>query len=320
MRLQKKEINRIIILGLIATVVVGCGIYFIRGPYNPFTKSVFSANNTYPKLVYQINKGDHWGQLKGPLQVLAYKGRLIISDTGNSRVLVFNLKGKFLFELEQKSTKENRKLRFPYGLAADGKGNIYVADPEVGKILIFNYMGKFIYEFQQDKNYVEKPAGIYIKSNRVYVTDIGLHKVFVFNEKGKLLFTLGSGKAGNSNDDFYYPNGVTVNADGKIYVSDSMNNRVQIFNKEGKYLETIGGDDSKLLNPRGVALDSQGNLYVACPLNSSIKVFDKDNLFLYEMSKDKKYFFKLPTGVYIDSNDNIYISDKEKYQVQVFKR
>lgn len=320
MRLQKKEITQTMVLALIATVIVGSGIYFLRETYNFTAQNKSPVKNSYPRFVYRINKGKEWGQLKDPLQVLAYKGRLIISDTGNSRVLVLNLKGEFIFELEAKTAKINRKIHFPYGLAADGKGNIYVADPEVGNVLIFNYLGKFVSEFHQEKKYLIKPAGIYIKSNRIYITDIGLHKVFVFNEKGKLLFTLGSGKVGNSNDEFYYPNGVTVNADGKIYVSDSMNNRVQIFNKEGKYLDTIGGDDSKVLNPRGVALDSQDNLYVASPLNGSIEVFDRDNLFLFEMGKDKRYFFKLPTGVYIDSNDNIYISDKENNQVQVFKR
>lgn len=318
--MQKNEITRTIILGVIATVIVGGGIYFYSGRYNSANKIGAPAKNNYPRLVYEINKGSQWGQLNGPMQVLAYKGRLFISDTGNSRVLVFNLKGKFLFELEQQVIKEKRKLHFPYGLAADGKGNIYVADPEVGKVLIFNYLGKYISDFHQEQKYLVKPAGIFIKSNRIYVSDIGLHKVLVFDNSGKLQFSIGSGKIGSSNNDLYYPNGVTVNADGQIYISDSMNNRVQIFSKEGKYLETIGGDESKLLNPRRVALDSAENIYVASPLNSSIKVFDKDNLFLFEMNKDKKYSFKIPTDIYIDGNDNIYIADKENNQVQVLKR
>lgn len=321
---DKIKLRYRIVLGAMIFVLAGIGIFY--GIINLKKKedvysSPASKGTLYPNYILHIEQGQPWGKLKEPMQALANRGRMYIADTGNARVLVFDMKGKYLFELEEKEKKEKRRLQYPYGLAVDGRGYIYVADPLAGKVMIFNYFGHFVKYLNADNKFIVKPAGVFVQQDRIYVSDIGVHKVYVFNKQGKLLFGLGSGNPGNSKNDLCYPNGVIADSKGKIYISDTMNNRVQIFSKDGKYLETIGGDeDLTLINPRGIALDSGGNIFVANTLDNNIKVFDQDGLFLFEMNRDKNYSLNLPVDVSIDGFANIYVTDKSNNQILVFKR
>lgn len=317
---KKIQYGQMIVLSILVIAIIGMGALLLTKKQGQAIYTTNPRESSYPRYILSIKNGKSWGALKEPSQVLTYKGRLYISDSGNSRVLVFDLKGKFLFELEGSLQKDSRKLRYPYGLAADGGGHVYVADPAIGKVLIFNYLGNYVGTFAQNSKIV-KPAGIFFQNNRFYISDIILNKVLVFDKRGKYLFSIGSGNPGNSSGDLYYPNAVAVDENGKIFVSDSMNNRVQIFDKTGRYIETLSGvEETKLSNPRGIALDSNDNIYVAATMGNSIKVYDKNGMFLFDMTKDKKYSLTLPVGISIDPYNNIYVTDVSDNKVLVFKK
>ena len=325
---NKSEKIKAILLVLMAISIVGIGVFFVvkntgalARKDTPKVSQKMPQDSSHPVLSFTIEKGQDWGALKSPIQVLPYRNNMFVSDSGNSRILVFDLKGKFLYEFEKGLSKENRRLRLPYGLAGDNSGNVYVADMDAGKVMVFDIKGNYLRDFAPKNKEIIKPAGVFVQQDRVYITDVSYHQVYVFDTTGNLLFTIGSGDTGNTNEDFYFPNVVSVDKIGKIYVADSMNNRIQIFSSAGKYLNTISaGGKFKLLNPRGLAFDSVGNLFVASTLNNSVKAFNSDGQILFELIKDKDYTIGFPVDIHIDQLDNLYIADRGSNQIMVFKR
>jgi len=115
------------------------------------------------------------------------------------------------------------------------------------------------------------------------------HQVFKFSPQGKLLMTLGTA-------------GVAGDGHGR-----ESNARVVKFSSDGKFLKAWGkkgtapGDFN---TPHALALDSRGRLFVGDRGNNRIQIFDQDGNFLEEWTQ-----FGNPSGMYIDGNDTLYVSE-----------
>lgn len=280
--------------------------------------------NGAPKYSYQLI-GDFENSLDKPMDVAASKSFTYVTDTNNKRVLVFDNAGNILYHFGEEGTKEGQ-FKFPYGISIDDKGRVFVADMYNGKISIHDEKGKFIEYFAQqtmtDKK-LSSPAALRIIDNKVYVTDIQANKVFVLDMKGKLLLEIGT--AGKDPGEFIAPNGITADGDGNIYVMDTGNQRVQIFDKTGKFKKIVNGSndgkgESVFVNPRGIGIDSRGIMYVVSNLTHIVYGFDKDGkeVFTFGGMGEENGKFYLPNGLYIDEDDNVFITDTLNLRVSVF--
>jgi DNA-binding beta-propeller fold protein YncE len=132
--------------------------------------------------------------------------------------------------------------------------------------------------------------------------------------------TLGKdGVAGNndSQDLFNAPSNVLIAPDDSIFIGDGhgtidgkpTNARIVHFNKEGKFIKAwgrLGSGPGEFDTPHMLAMDSMGRLFVADRSNARIQIFDQDGRYLTEWKQ-----FGRPSGVYIDKNDEIYVSDSQ---------
>jgi DNA-binding beta-propeller fold protein YncE len=164
------------------------------------------------------------------------------------------------------------------------------------------------------------PHGIDVDRNgNVWVTDARGregkgHQVFKFSPEGKLLLALGkAGVAGEGPDTFNQPSDVAVAANGDIFVGDghgeNSNARIVKFSKQGQFVKAWGKRGSapgEFDTPHGLAFDSRGRLFVADRGNNRIQIFDQDGKFLEEWKQ-----FSRPSGIYIDTNDVLYVADSE---------
>jgi sugar lactone lactonase YvrE len=213
-------------------------------------------------------------------------------------------------------------------VAVDSKGHIWVAErcgvnncagSDLAPILEFDASGKLLRTLG---------AGIFLfphsitfdKDGNFWVTDgHGAEgkgqQAIKFSPDGKELMRLGKAGVGGADEDtFNQPNSVAIAPNGDIFVSDGHNAgrgnaRVIKFSKDGKFIKMWGGHGSgpgQFEMPHTLAFDSKGRLFVGDRGNNRIQIFDQDGKYLEEWKQ-----FSRPSGIYIDKNDVIYVTDSE---------
>ena len=204
--------------------------------------------------------------------------------------------------------------------AYDRCGANSCAASNVTPILHFDPSGKLINSFGAEK--LNFPHGIHVdRDGNVWVTDHGVtppngkgQVVYKFSPDGNVLATLGkAGVAGAGPDTFNQPSDVLVAPDGSIFVADghgpTTNARIVKFDKNGTFVKSWGGhgsSDNELEGPHALAMDSRGRLFVGDRTNNRIQVFDQDGTLLASWKQ-----FGRPSGIFIDRNDTIYVTDSE---------
>lgn len=221
-------------------------------------------------------------------------------------------------------------------VAADGE-SIWVfdrcgADNCVGSnlepILQFDMSGNFLRSF--GGGMFVRPHGTHIDADgNLWVTDgegpngedprregKG-HQVFKFSPEGEILMILGkAGIAGDGPDEFNQPSDVLVAPNGDIFIGDGhggrSNARIVKLTSTGEFIKTWGtrGTESGQFDtPHALAMDSQGRLFVADRGNNRVQIFDQEGNFLDEWSG-----FGRPSGIHIDANDILYVTDSSSSQ------
>ena len=177
-------------------------------------------------------------------------------------------------------------------------------------VLHFDASGKLIKSFGSGMFLF--PHGIAVdKDDNVWITDGQLANgkgftVVKFSPDGKVLMTLDYA--------FNQPNDVAIAPNGDIFVAEGhtpMMGSAQIlkFNKDGKFLMKWGKHGSgpgEFEVPHTLAFDSRGRLFVGDRANNRIQIFDQDGKFLDQWKQ-----FSRPSGMYIDKNDILYVTDSE---------
>lgn len=214
-------------------------------------------------------------------------------------------------------------------VAIDHKGNIWVADrcgvndcagSKLDPVMEFDKNGNFVKAFGAGKMLF--PHGIFIdKDDHIWIADGHVGRgigddVIEFDQTGKVLKILGKpGVSGNGPDTFHEPNAVLIAPNGDIFVADGHepgpghNARVVKLDPNGKFILQWGSHGTgpgQFEMPHALAMDSQGRLFVADRGNNRVQIFDQNGKFIAAWSQ-----FSRPSGVYIDANDVLYVTDSE---------
>lgn len=142
-------------------------------------------------------------------------------------------------------------------------------------------------------------------------------------------------------------NDIAVAPNGDRYIADTFNHRIRkvVTDTNGTTITTIAGNgvagfsgdnglaiNAQLNHPRGIAFDSAGNIYIADTSNNRIRVINKDstdniiddtiNTYLGQGGEKQLAIppgqnsnLSIPTGIAIDSNNNLYFSDSDNHRV-----
>jgi DNA-binding beta-propeller fold protein YncE len=170
---------------------------------------------------------------------------------------------------------------FPHGIHVDRDGNVWIADG------------------MPSGRGTPPPPGVG-------------HTVVKFGPDGKVLLTLGTPGGAAEPGYFFQPNDVLVAPDGAIFVAEGHggpNSRILKFTKDGRLIKTWGRKGSapgEFDQPHALAMDSKGRLFVGDRGNNRIQIFDQEGNFLEQWTE-----FSRPSGIYIDANDTIYVTDSE---------
>lgn len=206
------------------------------------------------------------------------------------------------------------------------------APSQLPAVLKFDSTGTLVKSF--GAGMLLSPHGIHVdRDGNVWVTDCACtgprgaapdttrgHQVFKFSPNGKLLMTLGRAGGRKEPGFFWQPNDVHVARNGDIYVAEGHSSglnataRILVFSKHGKFKKAWGrwgSGDGELDQPHALAMDSRGRLFVGDRGNNRILILDRNFKTLAVW-----YQFSRPSGIYIDKNDVIYVTDSESGSVE----
>ncbi|MBH0169265.1 YIP1 family protein [Fictibacillus sp. 18YEL24] len=272
------------------------------------------------------------------------KGNLYIADSGAKKILVADKNGKFLREIGK------GVLKSPTGVYVDENEKIFVADYEEEKVFRFSQDGKVEEQygkpdsplfgksssFKPQKVAVDRRGSIYVISEGSTNGIIQLSKDGGFlgyygvnSTEGSFgtflqkLLTSESKKANMFMKTPPAPDNIALDDQGLVYsVTEGTTNEViKKLNVAGKNM--LFGDISDEKSLQDIAVDHDGNMFV---VSSTGEIYEYDSfgnlLFIFGGKDDgtnRLGLFKQPTGITIDPDGRLYVTDKERGMIQVFE-
>jgi len=267
------------------------------------------------------DRGNRPGHLQKPRgAVVDSEDRIYISDQ-TDRIQVFSTKGEFLTHWRLPAFDVDG----PTGLNMDSDGNLMVADTHFYRILFYTPEGELVRkiettqgtelgQFGYVRDVVQSADGYY------YTCEYGAHdRVQVIAPDGEFIREWGS--QGYEPGQFYRPEGVAFDRQGRLFVADSANHRIQIFTTTGELLGIWGeeGDSlDQLRYPHDLGFDSGGNLYVCEWGNCRVQKFSSQgkSLGAWGGRGGRPGKLSFPWALAIDERDRIHVADSGNHRFQ----
>jgi len=262
-----------------------------------------------------------------PYDIAAHGGLIVVSDSLQSTVHVFDVQRKKLYQI---GWRGEGKLEKPLGLTVDKSQNIFVVDAKLGHVVKFNKLGHYLGTIGKREDFSRiTDVAVDESSGRVYVLDRGgvestQHRVVVYSSDGDRVMIVGT--RGHNAGQFNHPNQIVVNQQGELYVLDAGNFRVQIFDEAGKHLRSWGRIGNQLGNfarPRGLAVDVNNHVYVTDSAFQNFQIFNQAGQLLLNVGdgggQDIPGFYLLPAGIATDETGRIYVVDQIRRKIEIFR-
>lgn len=168
--------------------------------------------------------------------VIDQQGRLLVSDTGNKRVQVFDTDGNFITQFGSSGAGDGR-FNEPVGLAVDQAGNTYVADTWNKRIQVFDTNYKFLRAWtvqawqdmdENDLHAVDHKPFLAISGDTLLVSSPMTHQVLAYTLEGKPVTLPDISLPSDS-----LPTGLAV-SNNKLYVTNAAGGTVLEFALQGR--------------------------------------------------------------------------------------
>lgn len=304
-------------------------------PASPMTRSMGAslqppeAKGTKPiprkvvglQLLKEFGKqGFGQGEFQQPRGIAIDSNRnVLVADTENGRVQVFDLDGKFMRQI--KPTGANESFRFPRALAVNSLGIVYVTDDLDFRIYKYDASGRQLGIWKRPRIQEENPSipgRLMISENgTMFLSEPNNHRVLVYDANEKLLGALGREHGLQS------PGGMVIDSKGQVCVLDFGTMMVHVFDKKLQPVMTFGkrgNGPGEFSVPREMDVDRFGYFFIADTLNHRIQVFDPDGKFLVTFGKKGvgPGEFNGPEGLVMGPDDRLYVTDRGNGRVQIF--
>ena len=212
--------------------------------------------------------------LKHPMGLVISNKNIIVADTGNHRLVLFNLAGKFEKAIPLSTTPKPE----PVALSLDKQENHVVwSDRHNHQICKTNITtgktyqcwgkrGSQASQFQFPFQITFDPQGY------LHVTDILNARIQVFFPDGQYFMKIG--RTGIRPDELYRPNGLAFDKQTFLYVTNNYRGTISIF-KNGRalgYLSLNDGTPVQLKSPVGMAYYNK-QLYITDALRHRVEIF-----------------------------------------------
>lgn len=290
------------------------------------------------------------------------KGNVLVLLKGANRVDSISISTKYVTTLIS-------ELNAPESLTRDGN-TLYVSSTQDHAIIDYDLVTKQQSIYAGSKNekgnfegttlrsaLFDEPVGLYSTPNELYVVDRGNHKIRKILKTEKLVRTvMGSGEPGldiaaddknQKIEEFYKPEGLTLDPEGKLYVCDTQNQkirRIDLGSTSKSIISTYIGQQTvgvtagnavgalaatRLYNPTSIVglWDVNQTFYIVDSYNHSIKkvVGANTTFFVGSSTKQSGYkdgntttgtLFNRPYAAVADASGNLYVTDSYNHRIR----
>ncbi|CAD5219657.1 unnamed protein product [Bursaphelenchus xylophilus] len=239
------------------------------------------------KMTYHCKFGEFGvmeGQFTEPSGVaVSAQNDIIVADTNNHRIQVFNKEGHFKFQFGE-CGKRDGQLLYPNRVSVNRQtGDFIVTERSpTHQIQVYNQYGHFLRKF--GANILQHPRGVCVDhQGRIIVVECKVMRVLIFDMHGNILHKFSCSRY------LEFPNGVCANDKNEIFISDNRAHCIKVFNYEGQYLRQIGGEGVTNY-PIGVGINAFGEVVVADNHNNfNLTIFNQNGELLNAMESKVKH-------------------------------
>uniref|UniRef100_A0A131XHV7 Putative vesicle coat complex copi beta' subunit n=1 Tax=Hyalomma excavatum TaxID=257692 RepID=A0A131XHV7_9ACAR len=250
----------------------------VQSGYVPPPRSASTKVNTMQIRCKFGQLGPSKGQFSSPHGFcLGLEEEIIVADTNNHRIQVFDKSGEFKYTFGV-AGKEEGQLWYPRKVAvikSSGKYVICDRGNERSRMQIFTKGGHFIKKIAI--RYIDIVAGLAITAeNKIVAVDSVSPTVFVISEAGELLLWF------DCSEYMREPSDIAISG-REYYICDFKGHCVIVFNDEGHFIRKIGCDGMTNF-PNGIDISDAGDVLVGDSHGNRfhVVVFSRDGLLLSE--------------------------------------
>lgn len=255
---------------------------------------------------------------------LADAEKLLVADTNNNRVQVFNL-STGLFENGIgaggiTSGQYNQPLALLYS-----DDEIFIADSSNARVQVSTLDGEFRRSFAPDTSILNTdPRRIAVdsKNRRVYVLDTADSSITVYDLDGNVVAVIGS--KGSGREQFFLPEGICVDNQGNVFVADTGNARIQKISAQGDFLQkwgVYGTGAGQFQSPNAIAVSPDGSsLFITDAKSHRVQKFSAAGSFENGWGRlgNDDDGFNHPAGIAVDFSGMVYIADKNNHRIKKY--
>nr|XP_006814333.1 PREDICTED: tripartite motif-containing protein 2-like [Saccoglossus kowalevskii] len=192
---------------------------------------------TFEKVATIGSKGDEDGQFNYPDGVaLSPTGLLVVADTGNGRIQIMQLDGRYIKKFDIPEMEEEI---VPMAIEVLSKDELMVSDFANKTVIVCDTNGR-VKMVLWDEDHLQRPCGILHseKKGMFYVSDVSLNIIQTFSRYGTFRGTMAT--EGDKDGEVSRPCFLARNSKGHIIAADNQNHRIQIYDSDGKFLRKFG--------------------------------------------------------------------------------
>jgi hypothetical protein len=186
-----------------------------------------------------------------------------------------------------------------------------------------------------DLAHLNQPFGLVASGNAIWIGEMMGDRIIKFGSDGSYL-GVQIGKAGAYTDHpLSWVSDLALDSSGNVWIASTDASYVVAYDASGNFVKQLGQpweygtSNDRFGNPSGVAFDSKGNVYIsdgAMPWvsgNHRIQIYSSSDAYINTIgetgvSGTDNSHFNSPTHIAIDSQDQLYVADRENHRVQVY--
>ena len=211
-------------------------------------------------------------------------------------------------------------LEMPYGVTTDSGHRVLVTDFGSRKLHVFDFEHSKYSLLKDGSDRLQRPVGVATdRDDNIYVTDAGSGSLLVYDARGKFRQFLKPSKGKESY--FEGPWGIAIDKRTEhIYVCDSPRHMIIVLDKNGRVLNRFGKrgggtEEGEFRFPTQIVAVGD-EIVVLDSGNGRLQILDVHGRFrqsIHLLYVDKR------SGLAVDEDRNIYVSDPLFNQIYVFK-